>query len=212
MSNIGNGPFIGSNYPGDCPYCGQYIMVPNNLHESCPSCFKTIYIYNGNFLTDSEYKNGEKLIYFIEEITDKIIQEVTEEEYKRWILTRTEFNKRPKKQIAQEVDKKRGGAGTIPKYHIKYYLEYMKQVDDYYLCKLCEFIGETPRSKEKVKNHLIKYHLIKISLIQPKIKDNKKPKIRHFLKPWQDPESLFCDTKFLQQFLGKEPAKGNECK
>ena len=188
-------------------------MVPNNLYESCPSCFKTIYIYNGNFLTESEYKNGEKLIYFIEEITDKIIQEITEEEYKRWALPRTEFNKKPERQIKQEDDKKHGGAGTIPMYHIKYYLEYIKQADDYYQCKLCEFIGETPRSKEKVKNHLIKYHLIKISLIKPKIKDiNERPKIRHFLKPWQDPESLFCDTKFLRQFLGKEPAKGNECK
>lgn len=32
------------------------------------------------------------------------------------------------------------------------------------------------------------------------------------LKPWKDPESLFCDTKFLKEFLGKEPRKGKECK
>lgn len=32
------------------------------------------------------------------------------------------------------------------------------------------------------------------------------------LKPWKDPESLFCDTKFLREFLGKEPRKGKECK
>lgn len=32
------------------------------------------------------------------------------------------------------------------------------------------------------------------------------------LKPWEDPESLFCNTKFLKKILGKEPAKGTECK
>lgn len=32
------------------------------------------------------------------------------------------------------------------------------------------------------------------------------------LKPWKDPESLFCDTKFLREFFGKEPRKGEECK
>lgn len=32
------------------------------------------------------------------------------------------------------------------------------------------------------------------------------------LKPWKDPESLFCDTEFLRKFLGKEPRKGKECK
>ncbi len=32
------------------------------------------------------------------------------------------------------------------------------------------------------------------------------------LKPWKDPESLFCDTEFLKKILGKEPAKGTECK
>lgn len=35
---------------------------------------------------------------------------------------------------------------------------------------------------------------------------------RHPLKPWQDPESLFCDTKFLEEYLGKAPTKGTECK
>lgn len=34
-----------------------------------------------------------------------------------------------------------------------------------------------------------------------------KPKYRVYLKPWQDPESLFCDTEFLSNFLGKEPLK-----
>jgi hypothetical protein len=44
-------------------------------------------------------------------------------------------------------------------------------------------------------------------------------KTKHFviytperLKPWKDPESLFCDTKFLKRIIGKEPLKGDECK
>ncbi len=32
------------------------------------------------------------------------------------------------------------------------------------------------------------------------------------LKPWEDKESMFCDTRFLREFLGKEPRKGDECK
>jgi len=32
------------------------------------------------------------------------------------------------------------------------------------------------------------------------------------MKPWEDKESLFCDTEFLKQLLGKEPLKGTECK
>jgi len=27
-----------------------------------------------------------------------------------------------------------------------------------------------------------------------------------------DPESLFCDTKFLKELCGKEPEKGDECR
>lgn len=38
------------------------------------------------------------------------------------------------------------------------------------------------------------------------------PVRRAYLKPWKDPESLFCDTEFLTQLLGKEPRKGDECR
>jgi hypothetical protein len=34
---------------------------------------------------------------------------------------------------------------------------------------------------------------------------------RHPLKPWDDPESLFCSPK-LKEIIGKEPKKGNGCK
>lgn len=32
------------------------------------------------------------------------------------------------------------------------------------------------------------------------------------LKPWEDPESLFCDTDFLQDLIGKEISTGDECR
>jgi hypothetical protein len=38
------------------------------------------------------------------------------------------------------------------------------------------------------------------------------PKRRFPLKPWKDPESLFCDTVFLERLIGKEIRKGSECK
>ena len=33
----------------------------------------------------------------------------------------------------------------------------------------------------------------------------------HPLKPWDDPESLFCSPN-LKEIIGKEPLKGDECK
>lgn len=39
-----------------------------------------------------------------------------------------------------------------------------------------------------------------------------KPKPRIYLKPWQDPESLFCDTDFLEtEILRKKIRPGKEC-
>ena len=31
-----------------------------------------------------------------------------------------------------------------------------------------------------------------------------KPVIKYILKPWDDPESLFCDTEFLDEIVGKK--------
>lgn len=39
------------------------------------------------------------------------------------------------------------------------------------------------------------------------------PKPRIYLKPWQDPQSLFCDTTFLEtKILKKKIRKGTECR
>jgi len=32
------------------------------------------------------------------------------------------------------------------------------------------------------------------------------------IKPWVDPESLFCDTEFLEKLMGKSPKPGKVCK
>lgn len=53
---------------------------------------------------------------------------------------------------------------------------------------------------------------IKQTETHPSVPRISKVKNRHPLKPWQDPESLFCDTEFLKKFLGKEPLKGEECR
>lgn len=34
----------------------------------------------------------------------------------------------------------------------------------------------------------------------------------HHIKPWKDEESLFCDKDFLEKYLNKEIALGDECK
>lgn len=35
---------------------------------------------------------------------------------------------------------------------------------------------------------------------------------KHPLKPWKDPESLFCDTEFLTEYFKKKPRNGKECR
>jgi hypothetical protein len=67
----------------------------------------------------------------------------------------------------------------------------------FYLSDSC--LGITPQKLKKVVN------------IRSILEQTRKPK-RTYLKPWQDPESLFCDTEFLKKIIGKEPAKGKECK
>jgi hypothetical protein len=37
-------------------------------------------------------------------------------------------------------------------------------------------------------------------------------KKRVYLKPWEDPNSMFCSTEFLEKLLNKKIATGKECK
>lgn len=79
-----------------------------------------------------------------------------------------------------------------------------------YKCTLCGYDTEERArtswvlGKQDIIFHIITVHNIDYRLI-------KKHGI-HPLKPWEDPESLFCDTQFLEKIIGKEPLKGNQCK
>lgn len=53
-------------------------------------------------------------------------------------------------------------------------------------------------SKQQYSTHLD--YTERKQLIKPK------PQIPH-LKPWKDPESLFCDTKFLEELIGRKIKK-----
>ena len=89
-----------------------------------------------------------------------------------------------------------------------------------YKCSVCGFIGQPEAnqrtthsqhidiSRKLVKNHIVQNHFIRIIIKRVQQKTIK----FHHIKPWKDPESLFCDTKFLKKLLGKEPRAGNECK
>lgn len=47
---------------------------------------------------------------------------------------------------------------------------------------------------------------------KPNVKSHTLPnKIKHHIKPWRDPDSLFCDTTFLESFLGKTIEKDHRC-
>ncbi len=67
----------------------------------------------------------------------------------------------------------------------------------------------TDLKEQPFKYHKYEYHCQECKSIfkSPRVKKHRVP-----LKPWKDPESLFCDTDFLKKIIGKEPAKGTECK
>lgn len=109
--------------------------------------------------------------------------------------------------------------------------------NDLFVCRQCHFriynsgLGLTPKERTKIVDHIKFNHFVLIKIVNPSQNENelknisitkkedvkpapriKKQRHRHPLKPWKDPESLFCDTEFLENFIGKEPTKGKECK
>ncbi len=112
---------------------------------------------------------------------------------------------------------------------------YIFESDKYYfnvghICGICGEVVEIWGSRGGVKNHLVEEHpeWIDIYIIfggykkidLQKLKNKKLRKLditipdkkKIYLKPWKDPESLFCSTKFLEILLNKEISKGDECK
>ena len=54
-----------------------------------------------------------------------------------------------------------------------------------------------------------KKHEEKTYRIRKKIE---KPKYRVHIKPWKNPNSLFCDSEFLEELTGKKLLEGDECR
>lgn len=94
-----------------------------------------------------------------------------------------------------------------------------------YVCKLCSeplFLQETGL-EHFYKEHKEWFEFIWFSYKRKeKEKDEekgqirvdekvKKPKYRVHIKPWKNPDSLFCDTEFLEKLTGKKLIEGDEC-
>lgn len=81
----------------------------------------------------------------------------------------------------------------------------------------------TPKGVETLKEYNKKSNTAKIKIrrkeeemLNKRRKEemlNKRRKEEEMLnKPWKDPDSLFCDTEFLEELLGKPVTKGKLCK
>lgn len=54
---------------------------------------------------------------------------------------------------------------------------------------------------------------MKTKKLKPHIKTHTPPnnKIKHHIKPWRDPESLFCDRDFLEEITEKSIKEDMRC-
>lgn len=86
-----------------------------------------------------------------------------------------------------------------------------KTADEYnwYFCLLCGL----PHYKKDSLRHIESCHIdwINAVWIEEKIIPIKKQRHRYPLKPWKDPQSLFCSPN-LKDIINKEPLHGDECK
>lgn len=111
----------------------------------------------------------------------------------------------------------------------------ISESDRYYfndgrICGICGDVVDKWGGRAGVKDHLVEEHpewigtyiifgnypKIDLQKLNNKkirkvdaIRERRKNKV--YLKPWKNPGNLFCDTKFLEEFFGKEIAKGDEC-
>lgn len=76
-------------------------------------------------------------------------------------------------------------------------------------CKKC--VREYAKNNENGKYHR-EYYIKRKFEKQKQLEERNKIVHEFDIKPWKDPESLFCDTEFLESMLGKEVEKGKECK
>ena len=86
----------------------------------------------------------------------------------------------------------------LEKYHEYFDIKIQNNVTLYF-CKLCEGTYSAFNKWTAVRHYDAKHS--EVQKPRTEIKGN------HPLKPWKDPESLFCDTEFLRKITGKEPTK-----
>lgn len=101
-------------------------------------------------------------------------------------------------KYSEFIDERREKVGT-------YFPEspFKNKMHTFFICNIC---GSAKKHEEDAINHIRECHykdLKKVLEIPVPIIKHKHP-----LKPWKDPESLFCDTEFLEKFLGKEIREG----
>jgi len=62
--------------------------------------------------------------------------------------------------------------------------------------------SEIKQNLQKPENKQDNIFFMKTKKLKPRIKSHIPPnnKIEHHIKPWLDPESLFCDTDFLEKY------------
>lgn len=81
---------------------------------------------------------------------------------------------------------------------------------DWYFCLLCGM----PQYKDDCLTHMELYHsdwINSVWIIEKREKYVKKQRHTYSLKPWKDPQSLFCSPN-LKNIIDKEPLQGDECR
>ncbi len=91
----------------------------------------------------------------------------------------------------------------LKEYHQYFYIETQNNIR-LYVCKLCGGSYSSFNTWTAVRHYDAKHS--EKQILKTEIRG------KHPLKPWKDPESLFCDTKFLRKIIGKEPTKGDGCR
>lgn len=114
---------------------------------------------------------------------------------------------------------------NMNKYRISFHLNnryilHFPNKDGVYAC-VCGLCSEPLFLQETGIEHFYKEHkewfeLIWLSYERKKKEKNeekvKRPKYRVHIKPWKNPNSLFCDTEFLEKLTGKKILEGDECR
>lgn len=87
----------------------------------------------------------------------------------------------------------------------------MKNKNNWWI--VTSFNSEIKQNLHKSERKQDNIFFMKTKKLQPRIKSHIPPnnKIEHHIKPWRDPESLFCDGDFLESYIGKPIKNDDRC-